>query len=219
MAGTEGHDVTEDDEAAPPSAAETLRLIQEQQDATERSLTPDPRLIYWPWGIAWLIGFGLLFLRFGPHGRSFVHLPSWLPLTILYVLMVVAFVVSGLAGARAGKQVRGQSARKGAMYGWSWFLAFVGFYALAARLSPYLPYEYNGLLWAAGSVGIVGVLYLAGGAVWNTRDLFVLGLWVTLVNIAGVIAGPGWHSLVIAIGAGGGLLVAGAVTRTGRTTR
>jgi hypothetical protein len=212
----EGHDVTEDDDAAPADAAETLRLIREQQVATERSLTPDPRLIYWPWGIAWLVGFALLFLRFGPHGRVYVNLPSWLPLTTLFVLMIIAFLVSGLAGTRASKQVRGQSARQGAMYGWSWFLAFGGFFTLASRITQFLPDDYSGLLWAAGSVGIVGVLYLAGGAVWNSQDLFVLGLWVTVMNIGGVIAGPGWHSLIISVGAGGGLLVAGAVTQVKR---
>jgi len=42
-------------------------MIQAQQAATRRSLEPDPRLIYWPWGFAWLIGFGLLFLRHGPQ--------------------------------------------------------------------------------------------------------------------------------------------------------
>ena len=61
----------DDDDAAPVSAAESLRLIEAQRAATERSLTPDPRLIYWPWGVAWLVGFGLLFLRYGPDGQVY----------------------------------------------------------------------------------------------------------------------------------------------------
>jgi hypothetical protein len=198
-----------EDEAAPVSAADTLKIIDEQRAAAERSLTPDPRLIYWPWGIAWLVGFALLFLRFGPDNRVFVDLPVWLPLSTLYALMIAAFVISGVAGARVARNVRGVSSVTGALYGWAWFLGFAGFSALAIRVSPHLPYEWSGLLWAGGSVGVVGLMYLAGGAIWRTRDLYTLGLWVTVVNIIGIIAGPGWHSLVISLGAGGAMIIIG----------
>ena len=192
----------EDDDATPFNAADTLRLIEEQRSSTARSLTPDPRLLYWPWGIAWLVGFGLLFLRFGPGGRVFVDLPVWLPLSTLYALMIAAFVISGVAGMRVSRHVSGVSSVTGALYGFSWFLGFAGFSALAIRLSPQLSYEWVGLLWAGGSVGVVGLMYLAGGAIWRTRDLYGLGLWITVINIIGIIAGPGWHSLVISLGAG-----------------
>ena len=65
-----------DEDETPFNAADTLRLIEEQRSTTQRSLTPDPRLLYWPWGFAWLVGFGLLFLRFGPNGRVFVDMPE-----------------------------------------------------------------------------------------------------------------------------------------------
>ncbi len=63
------------------------------------------------------------------------------------------------------------------------------------------------------------MLYLAGSAIWSDRGMFVLGAWIGLANIAGAIAGPGWHSLVIALAGGGGLLVAGLFEwfRMGRT--
>ena len=70
----------------PGSAAESLRLIQAAAGATERSLTPGPTAATcWPWGIAWLIGFGLLFLRFGPAAAVYWNMPAWLPLATLYV--------------------------------------------------------------------------------------------------------------------------------------
>jgi hypothetical protein len=200
-----------DEDDAPISAADTLRLIDEQRNAAERSLTPDPRLLYWPWGTAWLIGFGLLFLRFGPGGRVFVDLPIWLPLSTLYALMIVAFVISGVAGARVARHVSGQSSVTGAMYGWTWFAGFAGFIALAVRLSPQLSPDWIGLLWAGGSVGVVGLMYMAGGAIWRARDLYVLGLWITVANIAGIIAGPGWHSLIISLGAGVAMIIVGAI--------
>ncbi|HEY2674304.1 MAG TPA: transporter [Rugosimonospora sp.] len=199
------------DEAAPVSAAESLRLIEAQRDAAVRSLSPDPRLIYWPWGLAWLIGFGLLFLRHGPHERVRVNMPNELPLATLFALMIIAFLVSGVAGARANRQISGDSSLRGLRYGLSWLAGFAGNAVICAHFSNLLPPPEVGLLWSATSVGLVGVLYLAGSATWQSRDLFVLGIWLTISNIAGVLAGPGWHSLVISVAGGGGLLVAGFV--------
>ena len=67
------------------------------------------------------------------------------------------------------------------------------------------------MLWSALSVAVVGMLYMAGAAIFQARDMFTLGAWITLVNIGGVLAGPGWHSLVISLAGGGGLLVGGLV--------
>ncbi|MEK8108528.1 hypothetical protein NKG94_33475 [Micromonospora sp. M12] len=55
-----------DDDLPPTDAAAALRLIEDQRSATVRRLDPDARLLYWPWGVAWLVGFGLFFLRFSP---------------------------------------------------------------------------------------------------------------------------------------------------------
>ena len=78
-------------------------------------------------------------------------------------------------------------------------------------MSNLLPPEETGLLWSGLSVGFVAAMYLAGGAVWGERDMITLGVWVGIVNIVGVLAGPGWHSLIIATAGAGGLLVAGHV--------
>ncbi|GIH20538.1 transporter [Rugosimonospora africana] len=198
-----------DDEAAPVSAAESLKLIEAQRDAAVRSLRPDPRFIYWPWGLAWLVGFGLLFLRHGPHEQIRVSMPDTLPLATLFALMIIALLVSGVAGARANRQISGDSSVRGLRYGLSWLAGFAGNAVVCAHFSKLLPAPEVGLLWAATSVGLVGVLYLTGSAVWQSRDLFVLGIWLTISNIVGVLAGPGWHSLVISVAGGGGLLVAG----------
>lgn len=211
--------MTHDDEA-PTSPADSLRVIQELRTATERSLSPDPRLTYWPWGAAWLIGFGLLYLRHGPHERPLWNVPASLPLAVLCILMIIAFVISSVAGARASRAIRGESATKGLMYGFAWFLGFAAFMTIAGRFSDLLPPAERGLMWAAIPVGLVSVLYLAGGAVWNAPELFGLGCFIGVVNIAGVIAGPGWHSLAIAIAGGGGLILGGflAWLRPGRAS-
>lgn len=200
-----------DDDTPLADPAEALRLITEQQAEVSRRLNPDPRLFHWPWGVAWLVGFGLFFLRFGPDGRVFVDLPEWLPLTVLFVLLAAAGIITGRAGAKAYGQVVGASSQRGTWYGLAWFLGNVSLFAVNIKISPLLPDDLQGLLWAAGAVGLVGVLLMAGGAIWLDRNLFWLGAWIIVLNVAGLIAGPGWHALIIALGGGGGLLLAGTI--------
>ncbi|MFJ6196598.1 transporter [Micromonospora sp. NPDC092111] len=209
----------EDDDPAPLDAASAMRLIHEQRATTTRHLEPDPRLHYWPWGVAWLVGFGLYFLRFSPDGRTLVAMPQWLPLTALFVLLGGAAAVFAVGSARAWRHVTGDSARRGSWYGTAWGLGFLSLFAVAGRVSGSLPDDLAGLLWSALSVALTGALHLAGGAIWLDRTLFRLGVWLTAVNIAGVLAGPGWHALVVSVAGGGGMLLAGEIARLHRRDR
>lgn len=201
-----------DAEDLPPAdLAESMRLIREGRAEAVRRLQPDPRLIYWPWGLSWLISFGVFFLYYGPGGRVFVHMPGWVPGVTLAATLVAAGVVSGVAGARAYRQVPGDSSLRGAMYGWTWCVAYLAMGVILGRVAPQLSGVDGGLLWAASAVGVTGVLHAAGGAIWLDRNLFALGMWISVTNIAGVIAGPGWHSLVAAVAGGGGMLIAGLI--------
>ncbi|GAA1587297.1 transporter [Actinoplanes couchii] len=204
MASTE-HESTFDD------PVQALRLIEDERTNTRRQVTPDPRLMYWPWGLTWLISFGLSFLRYGPDGRILVSMPEWVPLTALTVLLAAAGIFTGIVGGRSARHIEGPSSRQGMMYGISWSAGFTALAIIFSRVSDGLPDSALSLLWGGGMVALVGVLYLAGAAVWDDRDMFVLGAWISLTNIAGVICGPGWHALVVAVAGGGGLLVAGLV--------
>jgi hypothetical protein len=209
---------TTDDELPPADPAASLRLIAQEQAATQRRLIPDPRLQLWPWGFAWLIGFGVFFLRFGPDNRVLVDMPAWVPLTVLLGLITLAGIITGVVGARAGRQVSGPSSRQGARYGFTWSVAFAAMAVLLSRLSHLLPVPEANLLWAGAMVALTGVLHMAGGTIWNDRDLYVLGISINVVNVVGIIAGPGWHALIVAVLGGGGMLVAGLVSwlRTAR---
>jgi hypothetical protein len=80
-----------------------------------------------------------------------------------------------------------------------------------AQLSGHLPEDQLGLLWAGGMVALTGALHMAGGAIWNDRSLFLLGAWISLTNVVGVLVGPGWHSLIVGVAGGGGMIVAGLI--------
>ncbi|MET8363676.1 transporter [Micromonospora sp. NPDC005194] len=203
----------QDDDRPPADAATALQLIRDQRAATVSRLEPDARLLYWPWGVAWLVGFGLFFLRYSPGGRVLVRLPDWLPLTALFVLLVAAGAIQAVAGARAYGQVTGDSARRGRWYGWAWALGSMSVYAAVGRVSDHLPHDLAALLWSAAAVGLTGALHMAGGAIWLDRDLFRLGVWISVINVVGVSAGPGWHALVVSVAGGVGILIAGAIAR------
>ncbi|GIG91011.1 transporter [Plantactinospora endophytica] len=218
MTGNFSHESTDEpdptdarDELPPADPAAALRLIADQQAEAARRLSPNLLWYYWPWGLAWLIGFGLFFLRFGPDGRVFVDLPTWLPLLVLLAMLVAAGIISGIVGGRTYGQVTGDSQRRGLWYGLSWGLGFSGISAVLGRVAEHLPEDIAGLLWAGVAVGLTGALHMAGGAVWLDRNLFRLGVWISVINIAGLIAGPGWHALVISVLGGGGMLAAGVL--------
>lgn len=196
----------------PPDPAESLRLIARERATVGRRLIPDPRLLLWPWGLAWLIGFGVFFLRFGPDEHVYVDMPEFVPLTVLLGLIAVAGITTGVVGARASRQVSGPSTRQGIMYGTTWSAAFIGMGVLLGRVSEVLPAPQANLLWAGAMVALTGALHMAGGALWNDRVLYVLGLSISAVNIVGIIIGPGWHALIVAVCGGGGMLVAGLVS-------
>jgi hypothetical protein len=198
-----------DDDTPLGDPAESLRLIREEQANLARTLIPDPRLMYWPWGFAWVIGFGLIFLRFSPGGRVLVDMPPWLPSTVLLALLVAAGIVTGVVGSRAGRQVAGPSSRQGLMYGLTWTVAFTGMSFVFAQFTDALPDDRQSLLWGGGMVALTGALHMAGGAMWNDRNLFALGAWTSLVNVVGILFGVGWHPLIVAVAAGGGMFVLG----------
>ncbi|GID30062.1 transporter [Paractinoplanes brasiliensis] len=200
-----------DDDAPPLDPAESLALIERERHNLGRDLAPDPRMMFWPWGLAWLVGFALFFLRFGPDGRVFVDLPEWIPLSVLALLMITAGIVTGVAGSRVSRRISGPSSRQGIMYGVSWSVAFTAFSILFAQFGNVLPEDKAGLLWAGGMVALTGALHMAGGAIWDDRALFTLGAWTSAINIIGILAGPGWHSLIVAVAGGGGMIAAGLI--------
>ena len=125
------------------------------------------------------------------------------------VLFAAAMVISVVTGTRAGRGLRGPSRVAGAMYGWSWTL---GFGALAAvnigvtRLG--LPDDAVTLLWSGSSLLLVGVLYLAGGALWQDRFQYGLGVWMLVSGAGSVLAEVPGNFAVVSLAGGGGLLLA-----------
>lgn len=204
--------MTDESERAP-SPEETLRLIAEQQATTIKRLLGDPLLMFVPWGVAWLLGFSCYFLHYGLSGRPYAPISANQALLVLMIGQVVAGALSAYEITRTNSGVRGESSARNLMYSCTWTAGFVGIVVLCSRMSPMLPPQEAGLLWAGTSLLVVGVLYMAGGTIWLWRPLFLMGVAIVVVDAVGVALGPGWHALLAAVLLGGGQIVAGLLLR------
>lgn len=208
---SEQNDTAQDAADIPLAAADSLALIDAQQRRVGEQIEPDARLLYGLWGVALLIGEGAFF--FATWKDSPFDIPLAVAGVTLLVSLVSAMVLTSVHIARRVAGVQGDSSRQGMFYGWTWM---IGFLALAAVISGVtrtgVDEETIGLLWAAGSGLVIGLLYMAGGAMWLDRTQFALGAWFALVSGAGAIAGTPWIYLVLSLAGGGGMLVvAGAI--------
>jgi hypothetical protein len=203
----------EDEDERTLSPEETLRLIDSQRAETARRLGGNPLVYFGVWGLAWLVGFGAFFLHYGLSGRSYAPISARAALTILLVTQALALAVTTYSGWRQGGKVRGETQDRGTMYGLSWFFAFLTLGVAGNHFGVYLPAAEKGLLWSCLSVWVVSILFMAGAAVWRQPPMFFVGVWIAVVNMIGVLAGPGWHALLVSVCVGGGFVGIGVVLR------
>lgn len=189
------------------SAAESLAVIEDQRVRVGRELDVNPVVLYATWGVAWTLGF----TAFALTAAEVVRAPWWAGGTVFFALLIGAMVITAVHITRATRGIRGVSAEVGAMYGWSWALGFGALAAINSGLiNMGLTDQQIAVLWPATSLLIVGVLYLAGGALWRDRFQFGLGVWVLVTDAVSVFAGVPANYVVLAVAGGGGFLVAAA---------
>ncbi len=208
LGGARSADVDRDDDQ-PLDPAASAALIAAQRARVQAETDVDGRLLFGVWGVAWLLGFGAMYGVAGDRPAL-----DWSPEVASAVfagLLLTAAVVTAVHIARRTSGVHGDSAAQGAMYGWSWFLGFAGIFALSAALvnAGAEPVVVETAMTVASPL-VVGVLYMAGAAIWRDRTQFALGVWIVVVTIGAAFAGMPAMLAVMALAGGGGMLV-GAV--------
>lgn len=201
-----GGEAVPDDTPAGDDPAALLALIAAQRENTRRRTSPTMAVIGTAWGVAWLLGYLVLYLTF--DGAS----SPWWAFLMFASLLVLAVVVTAVHTARRVSGLGGDSATVGTMYGWSWIIGFIAaalIFASAARAGA--GPEIMAILSNAVSALVVGLLYLAGGMLWREGRMFALGAWIALVAGLASLAGPPTTYLVMALAGGGGFLVAAVV--------
>ena len=200
-------DTADDDVPLDPAAG--AALVAAQRARVLAATDVDGRLLFGVWGAAWLLGFGALYLVSGdrPVIDGDPAVAGWLFAGVLVAAMVVTTVHVG----RRTAGVHGTSAVQGAMYGWAWSLGFLGVFALASalRAAGAEPVVVQAAMTVASPL-LVGVLYMAGAAIWQDRTQFALGAWILVVTVVAAFVGLPHMLAVMALGGGGGML-AGAM--------
>lgn len=213
--GTEEQTSGDDGDREPAASvdpAALLALIAQQGERTRRRIEPSLALIAGTWGGAWLAGYLTLFVTGGGLDAGAALLPPAWAFIVFGVLLALALVVTAVHIARQFAGVAGESATVGAMYGWTWVIAFVVasmLFAGVARLGAdeqVMAVVSNGV-----SCLVVGLVYMAGGMMWREWRMFALGAWIAIIAGVASLLGPPWTYLVMALAGGGGFLIAATV--------
>lgn len=200
---------SDDDTALDPAAA--LALIGRQQEVMGKQTARDIPWILLAWGVAWSVGFGMLWLIDGAKPGFSIPLP--VAAITFAVLTIGAIVASAVIGARAGRGIRTSPAAAftGTVYG---ITGSVGFFALfafgTALVYNGMPADLQNIYYPVGSALLVGIMYLMAAAIWRTKSLIILGGWIILVALVAPFLGYPNHYLVFAIAGGGGFLISAA---------
>lgn len=199
---------------APVVPADGLAIIDAQRAVVRQKAEVDDRLILLTWGVAWLVGYLALYLTAKESGS-----PAVWAFAVFAGLLAAAVVATIVHTVRRTAGLAGPGSTSGAMFGLSWSIGFTGLALIMVGLMRAgISDVVASLLWNALPCLLVGVLYLAGGALWRSGILYGLGAWIVLVGGGATIAGLPAMYLVMAVAGGGGLLVGAALAHLRRNS-
>lgn len=195
-----------DDAALSPEAM--LALLNDQRRSVEGQMAAFVPVIVLTWGIAWLVGFGALWLLDGL--RPAFALPLPVAVTIFVALIAGAIAVSAVLGIRSGRGLRASRAEtyQGTVYGLSWTigsLAIVGF--AQGLIFNGMDAELANIFYPVAFVLFTGVMYVVSSAMWHAVPMLILGLWVIVIGVAAPFFGYPTHYLVLSLAGGAGFLI------------
>jgi len=204
-----------DDDAAldpPLDPAAMLALMQREQREMPRRMARQIPWILLAWGIAWFVGFGMLWLIDG--ARPMFSVPLVVSVAVFIGVQIGAVVVSAIIGARSGRGIKSSPAAAftGTVYGVTASAAFFSMWVFAAGLQA------NGMdkdlqtIFFPTAMGIViAILYSIAGAIWHAIPAIVMGAGILVVSLIAPFFGYPNHYLFLAL-AGGAVFFAGAIS-------
>jgi hypothetical protein len=195
-----------DDE--PMSAEESLNLIAQQNRQMRRELGGGPARMLAAWALAWIVGWG-----FAYYATRTPSVPGWVSGVVVAALFFAAIGYTTYVSARSGRGIRGPSRMVGAMYGYSWALSSIGLSVVDIRITQFgsLSSDQVSLVWSGTWLLLTGVMYLAGGMLWQDKLMYGLGAWMIVSSALSVLVGFPANFLVLAVCGGGGFLLGAIV--------
>lgn len=198
--------MTVDDEQ--PDPADMLALVEDQQRSIAGQRGAFVPLILLSWALAWLLGFGALWLVDRPDGAF--SLPIGVAAPVFVVLLVGAGVLSTVFGIRASRGVRsGKDASfVGMIYGQSWWVGSLAIFAVGqALVANGMDPDLLRILYPSSYIFFAGFMYVMAAALWRAIPMLILGGWSIVVSAVAPFVGHPDHFLVYALAGGGGFLV------------
>ncbi|TWP50565.1 ABC transporter permease [Lentzea tibetensis] len=168
----------------------------------------DNRAAYVGFAFAYVLGHGAAALA------PVVALPTWLPIGLLAAGLVAGTILAVAASLRAQRGATESRRRAEKLVGTAWVTGFAALALAITGLSTVSDApELQGVLWPAGSTIVVGLIYLAEGAVRRNTLHYHLGTWLALVAAASLfVPAPGFFAVLAVLG-GGAYLVAAVLER------
>ncbi|MEV6447375.1 hypothetical protein [Amycolatopsis sp. NPDC051716] len=197
-------------EDEPMSAEESLNLIAQQNRRTRRELGGGPARMLAAWAFAWIVGWGFTYVTVQPG----VAIPGWVAGAIVVPLLFLgAMAYTAYVNIRAGRGIRGPTRTVGAMYGYGWSLSSIGLMVIDIRITQFqaLSSDQVSLLWSGTWLLLTGVMYLAGGMVWQDKLMYGLGAWMIVSAALSVLVGYPHNFLVLTVCGGGGFLLGATI--------
>jgi hypothetical protein len=163
---------------------------------------------YVSFGLAYLLGHGSAALSKGD--TPLLDLPGWLPMALLGTGLAAGTVQATRAALRAQRATTDPGTlRTAQLLGALWVTAFAALFLAITGLGATIDHpDVQTLLWPTGSGLVVGLIYVAEGAVRRNTLHYALGTWLALTSTAALLLGnPGFY-WVLTLAGGGAYAVA-----------
>lgn len=165
----------------------------------------DNRLAYLGFALAYVLGHGAAALRSG----GTLELPSWLPMAVLGAGLALGTVAGTVTAIRAQRSMTPAEAGPARLLGMVWVVGFAGLFLLITGLTRTTgDASLQNLLWPVGSAFVVGLIYLAEGAMRRDTLHYVLGIWLVLLGGVALLLPVAGALTVLAVAGGGAYLLA-----------
>jgi hypothetical protein len=191
---------------------------RKSQSPTEIPSTwADNRVAYVGFAAAYLLGHGGTALTVGPN--PVIDAPSWIPMILLGIGLAVGTIAATVASTRLQRGLSAHQALPGKLLGMAWITGFAGLFLLITGLSATMgDAGLQALLWPTGSGLVVGLIYVAEGAMRRDTLHYTLGS-VLIVVATSVLFLPTASAIGILAVAGGAAYITATIIDQRRRTR